>query len=182
MMKCQYKNPKRHIFLLAHPSVSETIPSDVPVASVEPEDSVQTTSTRHILFKRPPSPLDRVEPPKSSRCDEDDHSALLSAYHHDLEKVSENLKNGKSVFSGTGMPDMLVSARLVIKVPAGTSESETLTEARSVEPLQKDVDIFVGHSQGTQHVRQIFCGRGGITSRDLTVCVDENALGCDVQR
>ena len=29
---------------------------------------------------------------------------------------------------------------------------------------------------------QIFCGRGGITSRDLTVCVDESALGCDVQR
>ena len=47
-----------------HPSVCEAIPSDVPVASVEPEDSEQTTSMRRILFKRPPNPLDRVEPPK----------------------------------------------------------------------------------------------------------------------
>ena len=41
----------------AHPTVSDTIPSDVPVASVEPEDSVQTTSVRRILFKRPPNPF-----------------------------------------------------------------------------------------------------------------------------
>ena len=99
---------------VAHPSASETIPSDVPVASVEPEDSVQTTSTRRILFKRPPNPLDRMEPPKRTGGDEDDHSAF-SAYHHDLEKVSENLKNGNGVFSGTGMPDMLDSAWLAIK-------------------------------------------------------------------
>ena len=26
-----------------------------------------------------------------------------------------------------------------------------------------------------------FCCRGGVASRDLTVCSDENALGCDVQ-
>ena len=62
MMKCQCKNPKRHVSV-AHPSASETIPSDVPVASVEPENSVQTTSMRRTLFKRPPNPLDRVEPP-----------------------------------------------------------------------------------------------------------------------
>ena len=37
-------------------------------------------------------------------------SAVLSAYHHDREKVSENLKDGKGVFSGTGMPDMSESA------------------------------------------------------------------------
>ena len=60
----------------AHPSAIETIPSDVPVASVEPEDSVQTTSMRRIMFKRPPNPLDRVEPPKRTRGDDDDHSAL----------------------------------------------------------------------------------------------------------
>ena len=86
-MKCQCKNPKRHIFLLHTPSTSETIPSDVPVTSVEPEDSVQTTSMRRILFKRPPNPLDRVEPPKRTRGDDVDLSALLSAYHHDLEEV-----------------------------------------------------------------------------------------------
>ena len=74
---------------IAHPSTSETIPSDVPMAPVEPGNSVQTTSMRRILFKRPPNPLDRVEPPKRSRGDDDDHSALLSAYHHDLQKVSK---------------------------------------------------------------------------------------------
>ena len=98
---------------VAHLSASETIPSDVLVASVEREDSVQTTPTRRILFKRLPNPLDPVEPQKRARGDEDDHSAFLSAYHHDLEKVSENLKNG--VFSGTGMPDMLDSAWLAIR-------------------------------------------------------------------
>ena len=104
---------------VAHPSASETIPSDVPVASVEPEDSVPTTPPRRILFKRPPNPLDRVEPPKRTRCDEDDHSAF-SAHCHDLEKVSENVKDGKGVFSGTGMPDMMDSAWLAITVQAGT--------------------------------------------------------------
>ena len=117
-----------HVYV-AHPSASETIPSDVPVAS-----------NRKIQFKRPPNPLDRVEPPKRTRGDDDDHSALLSTYHHDLEKVSEILKNGKSVFSGTGMPDMLDSAWHAIKIPAGTPKSETLTEAQFIEPLQKDVD------------------------------------------
>ena len=93
------------------------------VTSVEPEDSVQTTSMRRILFKRPPNPLDRVEPPKRTRGDDVDHSALLSACHHDLEKVSENLKDGKSVFSGTETPDMLDSAWLAIKIQAGTPKS-----------------------------------------------------------
>ena len=64
----------------AYPSMSEAIPSDVAVASVEPEDSVQTTSMRRILFKRPPNPLDRVEPPKRTRGDDDDHSAFLSTH------------------------------------------------------------------------------------------------------
>ena len=38
------------------------------------------------------------------------------------------------------MTDMLRSAWLAIKIQAGTPKSETLTEAQSVEPLQKDVD------------------------------------------
>ena len=76
---------------VAHPSTSETIPSDVPVVSVEPKDLVPTTRPRRILFKRPPNPLDRVEPPKRTRGDEDDHSAF-PAYPHDLEKVSENFE------------------------------------------------------------------------------------------
>ena len=61
---------------VAHPSASETIPSDIPVTSVEWEDSVQTTPPRRRLFKRSPNPLDRV--PKRTRGDEDDHSAFLS--------------------------------------------------------------------------------------------------------
>ena len=102
---------------MAHPSASETIPSDVLVASVEPQDSVQTTPTRRLLFKRPPNPLDRVEPLKRNRGDEDDHSAFLSACHHDLEKVSENLKSEKSVFNGTSMP-------LANKIPAEISKTK----------------------------------------------------------
>ena len=101
---------------VAHPSASETIPSDVPVASVKPEDSVPTT---------PPNPLDRVEPPKRTRGEKDDHSAF-SAYYHDLEKVSENVKDGKGVFSGTGMPDMLDSAWLAITVQAGTPKKRNI--------------------------------------------------------
>ena len=42
------------------------------------------------------------------------------------EKVSENLKDGKSVFSGTGMPDMPDSAWLAITVQAVTPKSETI--------------------------------------------------------
>ena len=45
---------------VAHPSTSQTIPSDVPVASVEPEDLVPTTPPRRLLFKR-------LEPPKRTR-------------------------------------------------------------------------------------------------------------------
>ena len=92
--------------LFTHPSASESIPADVPVALVEPEDSVQTMNRRRIMLERPPNPLDRAEPPKRARGDDDENSARLSAHHHDLEKVSENLKDGTSVLSGTRMPDM----------------------------------------------------------------------------
>ena len=157
---------------VAQPSTSETIPSDVPVTSVEPEDSVQTTPTRRILFKRPPNPLDRVEPPKRTSGDDDDHSALLSAYHQDLEKVSENLKDGKSVFSGTGMPDMLDSAWLAIKIHAGTPKIETLTKAHSVERLQKDVDILlvtVSFSLDEETIQQICNNPDPETAFNVTV-------------
>ena len=82
-----------------HPSASATIPSDVLVTSVEQEE-VQTTSMRRISFKRPPNALDRVEPPKRTRGDDMIILHFFSPYHHDLE-------HGKSVFSGTGMPDMV---------------------------------------------------------------------------
>ena len=113
---------------------------------------------RRILCKRPPNPLDRVEPPKRTRVDDDDHFACLSSYHHDLEKVSEILKDGKNVFSGTWMPDMLDSAWLAIKIHAGTPKSETLTEAQCVEPLQKGVDnllVAVSCSLDEETIHQI---------------------------
>ena len=55
------QEPEKTHVSVGHPSASETIPSDVPVASVEPEDSVPTTPPRRILFKRIPNPLDSVE-------------------------------------------------------------------------------------------------------------------------
>ena len=85
-----------------------------------------------------------MERPKRTRGDDDVHSALLSACHHDLERVSENLKDGKSVFSGTRMPDMSDSGWLAIKIKAETPNGETSTEAQSVELLQKDVDNLLG--------------------------------------
>ena len=58
----------------------------------------------HLTQKGTPNPLDRAEPPKRTRGDIADNSDLLSAYRRDLEKVSEILKDGKSVFSGPGRP------------------------------------------------------------------------------
>ena len=53
---------------------------------------------------------------------------------------------------------MLESAWLAIDTPAGTSKSETLTEAQSVEPLQKDVDnllVTVSFSPDEEMIQQI---------------------------
>ena len=72
--------------------------------------------------------------------------------------MSENLKDGKTVFSGTGMLDMLDSAWLAIKITAVTREGETSTEAQSVEPLQKYVDILlitVSFSLDEETIQQI---------------------------
>ena len=71
------------------------------LASVEPEDSAQTRSTRHVTFERPPNPLDRAEPPKRTRGDDDEDSALHSADHHDLEKVSEKIDGWQSSIQWT---------------------------------------------------------------------------------
>ena len=129
-------------------------------------------STRRITFKRLPNPWDRVENPKRTRGDDDDHSALLSAYRHDLEKVCEILKDGKSVFSGTGMPDMSDNAWLAIKIKAETPKSETLTEAQSVEPLQKDVDnllVTVSFSLDEETIQQICSNPDPETAFNVTV-------------
>ena len=86
MMRCQCKNAKRH-FLLSH-ILRQVDRFHLTFLLRE----IQYVS-RHITFKRPPHPLDRAEPPKRTRGDDDEDSALLSAHHRDLEKVSENLKD-----------------------------------------------------------------------------------------
>ena len=53
---------------------------------------------------------------------------------------------------------MLDSAWLAIKVQTGTPKSETLTEAQSVEPLQKNVDnllVTVSFSLDEETIQQI---------------------------
>ena len=117
-----------------HSLASETIPSDIPVTSVEPAASAKTLSTRRITLKRPLNPVDRTEHPKRTRSDDDESSALLSAYHHGLAKVSENLKNGNNIFSRTGMPDM------AIKIGTDTQTVKATTNVQSVEHLQKDIE------------------------------------------
>ena len=82
----------------------------------------------------------RAEPPKRARGDDDEDSALLSACHRGLEKVSEHLKDGSGVFSGTGMPDMSDSAWLAIKTKTKTQKIDPKADEKSVEPSQKDVD------------------------------------------
>ena len=136
---------------------------------VEPKDSVQSMSTRRITFKRPPGPLDRAEPPKRTRGEYDENSALLSADHHDLEKVSAILKDGTRVFSGTMMPD---SAWLAIKTLTQTQKSEPTTEAKSVEHLQKDVEsvlITVSFSLDGETTQQICCNPDPETAFNVMV-------------
>ena len=50
---------------IPHPSASESAPLDVPVGTVEPENSSQTVPTRRITFKRPPNPLDCADRPEN---------------------------------------------------------------------------------------------------------------------
>ena len=90
---------------------------------------MQTTPTRRITFESPSNPLNRVEPPKRTRGDDDVHSALLSAYHHDLEQVSENLKAGKMSSVKQGCLTCRTVAWLAIKIKTETQKGETTTEA-----------------------------------------------------
>ena len=52
--------------------------------------------------------------------------------------MSENLNEGKSVFSGTAMPGMSDSAWLAIRTK--TRKSESTVDVNYVESSQKDVD------------------------------------------
>ena len=61
--------------------------------------------------------------------------------------VSENLKDGKSVFSGTGMPDMSDSAWLAIKTKNETQKSEPRSGAKVRYPFAERCRQFVGHCQ-----------------------------------
>ena len=104
--------------------------------------------------------------------DDDEDSVLLSVYHHDLEKVSENLNDGKGVFSGTGMPDISDSARLAIETKIETQESESTTDAKSVEPVQKDVDnllVTLSFSSCEETIQQICSNPNPETAFNVTV-------------
>ena len=104
---------------------------------VEPENSALALSTRRITFKRPPNPLDLAE-------------SMIFVYHRDLWKVSYQLNDGKTVFSGTGMPDMSNSAWLAIRPkPKLTQKSESTIDAKSVElsPERCRLFFFFGHSE-----------------------------------
>ena len=120
----------------------------------------------------PPNPLDRAEPPKRTRGDDDENSALLYAYHHDLQKVSQIKKDGKSVFSGTGMPNMSDSAGPAIKTKTETPRSERTTEAKSVGPLQKDDDnllVTVSFSLDEETKQQICSDPDSVTAFNVMV-------------
>ena len=136
-MKCQYKNQESHVLPSHILRQVNLLHLTFPVASVEPENSPQTVSTRRITFRPPPNPLDRAEPPERTRADDDDGFALLSVHHHFLEKVSENVNDKKGVSSGTRMPDMLDSAWFAIKTK--TPKSEPTSDENSVEASHKDV-------------------------------------------
>ena len=100
------------------------------------------------------------------------HFSLLIIIY-DLEKVPENLNAGKSVFSVTGMPDMSDSAWLAIKTKTETQKSEPTTEAKSVEPLQKDVDnllVTVSVSLDEETIQQI-CSNPEVKRRRAEVKV-----------
>ena len=82
------------------------------------------------------------------------------------------LKDGKSVFSGTGMPDMSDSAWLAIKIKAETPKGETSTEAQSVEPPQIDVDcllVAVSFSFDEETIQQICSNPDPETASNVTV-------------
>ena len=103
------------------------------------------------------------------------------------------------------MPDMLDSAWLATKIPAETMKNETLTESQCVETLQKDVDnllVTVSFSLDEETIQQICSNPDPETAFNVVVkrrraevkvstlspeqkrelVIDENALGCDVQR
>ena len=77
------------------------------------------------------------------------HSAFLSAYHHDLAKGSSVEQGCLTCWTVLG---------LQLKIPAETSKNETLTESQSIEPLQKDVDnllVTVSFSLDEETIQQI---------------------------
>ena len=127
--KCQWENEKRHMFLSRILRQVNRLHLTFLLLQLNWKIQTQTMSTRRITFKRLPNPVDRAEPPKRTRGDDDEVSAHLSACQHDLEKISENMKDSRGVVSGTGMPDMSDSARLAIETKTKTQKSVPTTDA-----------------------------------------------------
>ena len=103
---------------VGHPSASETIPSDVPVASVEPEDSVPTTPPRRILFKRPPNPLDRVEPSKRTEERERDYDfePWFVSMNHSTGKKGRLWKDNLRTTRCWLLPEYMATSKSPVRV------------------------------------------------------------------
>ena len=140
MMKCQYKDQKRHVFLFHIMLHVNVLHLTILLIWLGLKISEQTVSTRRITFKCPPNPLDRAEPPERTRADSDDDSAVISAYNRDPGRVSEICNVEKGASSGTRMPDMSDSASLAIETNTKIRKSESTMDENDVEPSQKDVD------------------------------------------
>ena len=83
-MMCQYKDQKRHVFLSNILREVNLLHLTFLLLRLNLKIHHRQVSTRRITFKRPLNPLERAEPPKRTRADDDEYSALLSVYHRDL--------------------------------------------------------------------------------------------------
>ena len=77
------------------------------------------------------------------------------------------------MFSGTGMPDMSDSARLAIQTKTETQKSESTSDTRSVELLQKDVEKLLVTVSFSLYKRN--------NTTNLQQSQSRDSLQCDVQ-
>ena len=139
-MECQYKNTKRHMSL-SH-ILRQVNRFHLTSLLVRFRWKIQHRQCPRVASRSNVLRIHWTVRNLRNRTGGYDHedSALLSAYHHDLEEVSEHFKDGKGVFSGTGMPDTSDSAWLAITTKTETQKSEPTTQGKSAKLSQKGVD------------------------------------------
>ena len=82
------------------------------------------------------------------------------------------MRDGRGVFSGTGMPDMSDSAWLVIKTKTETQKSETTPDAKTFELSQRGVDnllVTVSFSLDEETIQQICSNPNPATTSNVMV-------------